>query len=425
MRRTLPRALRLGLGLMAVLAALAAAVAWLNLRGEEPVADQPSRTAADPAAIARGAYLARVGNCMGCHTARGGAEYAGGRGIETPFGVVYAPNLTPDRETGLGAWTEAELWRALHNGRSRDGRLLYPAFPYPSYTAVTREDAAALHAFLQSLPPVRQPNRAHELRFPYHLQASLAVWRALYFRPGEFKADPGRSAEWNRGSYLVQGLGHCVACHSSRNWLGATPGSGALGGGLIPMQNWYAPSLATTHEAGLADWSTEEISALLSTGFSPRGSAMGPMAEVVYRSTQYLSAEDARAMAVYLKALPQVRAKPQRVEPAPAEVLRLGAKVYGDRCASCHGDRGEGVAGAYPPLAGNGAATMASPNNLIKAVLYGGFPPATRGNPRPFGMPPFKQLLSDAEVAAVATHVRQSWGNQAAAVSALQVHRAR
>ncbi len=425
MRITVRSAMRTGLGLVAVLATLAALVWWLNVRGEAPLAEARTGGAVDAAAIARGAYLARAGNCVGCHTARGGEEYAGGRGIETPFGVVYAPNLTPDRETGLGAWTEAEFWRALHHGRSRDGRLLYPAFPYPSYTQVTREDSAALHAFLQSLPPVRQPNRPHELRFPYNLQASLAVWRALFFRAQAFQPDPGRTAEWNRGSYLVQGLGHCVACHSGRNWLGATNGDGELGGGLIPMQHWYAPSLTAGHEAGVGDWSTEEIGALLATGFSPRGTAMGPMAEVVYRSTQYLSAEDVRAMAVYLKALPQANVKKEPVEPAPADLMRLGAKVYGDQCAACHGDRGEGVAKAYPPLAGNGAATMASPNNLIKAVLHGGFPPATQGNPRPFGMPPFKQVLSDGEVAAVATYVRQSWGNQAAAVSALDVHRAR
>jgi mono/diheme cytochrome c family protein len=275
------------------------------------------------------------------------------------------------------------------------------------------------------LPPVRQPNRPHELRFPYNLQISLAVWRALYFRPQEFVPDAGQTAEWNRGSYLVQGLGHCVACHSSRNWLGATNGNGELSGGLIPMQNWYAPSLVTRHEAGVGDWSTEEIVGLLATGLSQRGSAMGPMAEVVYRSTQNLTAEDLRAMAVYLKALPQASAEQQPVEPAEANVMRLGAKIYDDHCASCHGDLGEGVANVYPPLAGNGAATMVSPNNLIKAVLHGGFPPATRGNPRPFGMPPFKQVLSETEVAAVATYVRQSWGNQAAVVSELDVHRAR
>ena len=420
----LPRLPRVGLSIVVLLAALGALVAWLNFRGEAPIAPGQATVAATPEAVARGAYLARAGNCMGCHTVRGGAEYAGGRGIETPFGTVYASNLTPDRDTGLGAWSAPEFWRALHHGRSRDGRLLYPAFPYPNFTLVTREDADSLYAFLQSLPPVRQPNRPHELRFPYNLQASLAVWRALYFRPASFEADAGQSAQWNRGSYLVRGLGHCVACHSSRNWLGATAGDVELGGGLIPMQNWYAPSLARAHEAGVADWSVQDIVALLGSGVSARGSAMGPMAEVVYRSTQHLSGQDLHAMAAYLKTLPQGDAGQEKAEPAGADVMRLGGKIYADRCASCHGESGEGSAKAYPPLAANRAVTMASPNNLIKAILHGGFAPSTRGNPRPFGMPPFKQVLSESEVAAVATYVRQSWGNQAQAVRELDVHRA-
>jgi mono/diheme cytochrome c family protein len=272
---------------------------------------------------------------------------------------------------------------------------------------------------------VRQPNRPHELTFPYNLQASLAVWRALYFRAASFEADAGQSAQWNRGSYLVRGLGHCVACHSSRNWLGATAGDIELGGGLIPMQNWYAPSLAKAQEAGVADWSVQDIVALLGSGISARGSVMGPMAEVVYRSAQHLTEQDLHAMATYLKSLPQGESPQERVKPAAASVMRLGEKVYADRCASCHGEAGEGSANAYPPLAANRAVTMASPNNLIKAILHGGFSPATRGNPRPFGMPPFKQILSGSEVAAVATYVRQSWSNQAAAVSELDVYRAR
>jgi mono/diheme cytochrome c family protein len=422
---TMPRTLRILLGLVAVLALLAALVAWLNVRGEEPVAPGRSAAAVDADAMVRGAYLARAGNCLGCHTARGGAEYAGGRGIATPFGTVYAPNLTPDPETGLGAWSASEFRRALRHGRSRDGRLLYPAFPYPNYTLVTAEDADALYAFLQSLPPVRQPNRAHELRFPYNLQASLAVWRALFFRPQRHEPEAGRAADWNRGRYLVQGLGHCVACHGGRNWLGATSGGLELGGGQIPMLNWYAPSLAASREAGVGDWSSQDVVSLLETGLSPRGSAMGPMAEVVFGSTQHLSPQDLLAMATYLKTLPRSDEKAEPVAPANAEVMRVGGKIYEDRCAACHGDEGEGAAGKVPALAGNRAATMASPGNLVQAILLGGFPPATRGNPRPFGMPPFKQVLSEREVAQVATYVRQSWGNQAEAVSELDVLRAR
>lgn len=413
--------------LAAVLALLSALVAWLNVRDEAPLNTAAGEAApADPGAIVRGAYLARAGNCMGCHTARGGEPYAGGRAMETPFGTMVTPNITPDRDTGLGAWTADDFWRALHNGRSRDGRLLYPAFPYPNYTLVTREDSDALFAYLQTRAPVARRNEPHALRFPYNLQASLAVWRALYFRPTRFEPDKVQTAESNRGSYLVQGLGHCVACHAPRNWLGATDSAQALGGGLIPMQNWYAPPLAPAPgEAGAAPWSIEDITQLLGTGFTLRGAAMGPMAEVVHGSTQHLSDADLRAMAVYLQSLPPAPATASAVERASADQLKLGGKLYGDHCAACHGDAGQGAPGAYPALAGNRAATMASPNNLVKAVLHGGFPPATQGNPRPYGMPPFKQLLSEREVAAVATYVRQSWGNAASTVSELDVLRAR
>ena len=427
MSARLSKLLRAAALLAAVLALLAALVAWLNVRGESPLnAATGEPRPADAEAIVRGAYLARAGNCMGCHTARGGEPYAGGRPLETPFGTVVAPNITPDRDTGLGQWTADEFWRALHNGRSRDGRLLYPAFPYPNYTLVTREDSDALFAYLQTRAPVARRNQPHALRFPYGLQASLAVWRALYFRPTGFEPDKAQTAEWNRGSYLVQGLGHCVACHAPRNWLGATESEQALGGGLIPMQNWYAPPLAPGQgEAGAAPWSLEDIVQLLATGSTLRGTAMGPMAEVVHGSTQHLSDADLRAMAVYLQSLPRAPAVETPKERASTDQLKLGARLYGDHCAACHGDAGQGAPNAYPALAGNRAATMASPNNLIKSVLHGGFAPATQGNPRPYGMPPFKQLLSEREVAAVATYVRQSWGNQGSTVSELDVLRAR
>jgi mono/diheme cytochrome c family protein len=422
-RRVLASAVAAALVVVAVVAAL---VAWLNVRGEEalPAGDRPGAPQ-DAASVERGRYLALAGNCIACHTARGGADYAGGRAVDTPFGTIYASNLTPDDATGLGRWTAAEFRRAMRHGRSRDGRLLYPAFPYPNYTLVTRDDADALYAFLRSLPPVQQPNRTHDLRFPYNLQASLAVWRALYFRPATLEPEPARTAEWARGRYLVRGLGHCVACHSGRNVLGATTGDIELGGGLIPLQNWYAPSLASSREAGVAEWHIDEIIALLKTGVSPRASVMGPMAEVVFRSTQHLAPADVRAMAVYLKDLPQADLPRPAGDAPDGDTLRLGAKVYADRCAGCHGDRGEGVPHIYPPLAGNRAVTLPSPNNLVKAIVHGGFAPTTAGNPRPYGMPPFRQVLDEKEVAAVASYVRASWGNAAPAVSGLDVVRAR
>lgn len=412
-----------------LLAAAAAAVAWLNLRDEVDVRVPVAVITPSDTRIARGAYLARAGNCAGCHTARGGAAYAGGRGIATPFGTVYSSNLTPDEKTGIGSWSPAHFWRAMHNGRSRDGRLLYPAFPYPNYTQMTRDDANALFAYLGSLPPVEQARTPHALRFPYDSQAALAVWRALYFKPGVYEPDKQRSAEWNRGAYLVRGLGHCAACHTARNALGASSEALDLAGGLIPMQNWYAPSLASPLEAGVGDWDRQHIVDLLKTGVSPRASATGPMAEVVLRSTQYLSDADLGAMAQFLKELapPSAAAPaPAAAAPAaPAAVLTQGSRLYGQHCAQCHGEQGRGVAGAYPALAGNRAVTMPQTANLLQIVLNGGYAPATEGNPRPFGMPPFVLELSDSDIAAVLTHIRQSWGNQASGVTSLEVNRMR
>ncbi len=423
----LGRAARLAsLCALATVAVLGLLVAWLNLRGEDEVRPRAAaaQAAPDAAMIARGKYLTRAGDCIGCHTERGGRAYAGGRAIETPFGKVYSSNLTPDPRTGIGAWSADAFWRALHHGRSKDGRLLYPVFPYPNYTLVSRDDADAMYAYLQSLAPVAQPNRAHALGFPFDTQIALAVWRALYFRPASYGADAQRSAEWNRGAYLVEGLGHCNACHSARNALGATAGTLDLQGGLIPVQNWYAPSLASPHEAGVTAWPRGEVVRLLKTGVAANGFVMGPMSEVVGNATQHLSDADAAAMAAYLQSLAERREGETVARPAAAPSER-GAVLYHDHCVACHGEQGLGVAGAYPALAGSRAVTMGSPANLVHVVLEGGFPPTTAGNPRPFGMPPFATVLSDTDVAELLSFVRASWGNRAASVSALDVNRAR
>lgn len=425
------RVLRLRTAALATAALLVLGILtlWLlNVRGEAGVREDLPVTAPPPALVARGADLARAGNCAACHTAPGGAAYAGGVPIATPFGTVHAGNLTPDVRTGLGLWNADHFWRALHHGRSRDGRLLVPAFPYTEYTRVTREDADALFAYLRSLPAVVQPNRPHALRFPYGSQLSLAVWRALFFRPGEFTPDAQRSAEWNRGAYLVQGLGHCQACHAPRNALGASDGGRAFQGGLIPVQRWYAPSLADRREAGVQGWSTEAIVQLLRDGRTADAATLGPMADVVAGSTRHLDAADLRAMAVFLQALPErTSAADAPAAPAPMadDVRRLGARLYADHCAACHGTQGQGVPGIYLPLAGQRSLTQPSSANLLKTILGGGFAPTTPGNPRPFGMPPFSHQLGDAEIAALATFVRSAWGNQAGPVSELDVARAR
>jgi len=413
---------RLAPGLLAI--AVVAALAWFAWpdRTDEAAAGG----AATPATIARGAYLVRAGNCIACHTERGGVPFAGGRPIATPFGTVFSTNLTPHPDTGLGAWTRADFRRALREGRSRGGRLLTPAFPYPNYTIVARADADAMYDYLRSLPATEKQNRPHRLDWPYGTQAALVLWRALYFQPGPAREQPP-AGERERGAYLVQGLGHCSACHGPRNALGASSNLMDLSGGLMPMQNWYAPSLTSRAEAGVAHWPLAEVERLLATGVSASGTVLGPMAEVVLHSTQHLAPADLRAMAVFLRALPQA-ATTQSSGPGPRpprDVAERGAKLYEDHCAACHGERGEGVRGAYPALAGNRAVTLPVTANLVQVVLHGGFAPATTGNPRPFGMPPFATVLRDADVAAVLSHIRTSWGNLAAPVPELAVSRQR
>jgi len=411
---------------LVVAATLGVAILLAWPRADFVPASSPAAWASTPANVARGAYLARAGDCIACHTARGGVAYAGGRALDTPFGRFYGPNLTPDRDTGIGAWSADDFWNALHNGIAPSGRLLYPAFPYTNYTKVTRADADALFAYFRSLPPQRQANRPHDIRFPYDQPVLLAGWRLLYFRPAEYAAQPARSASWNRGAYLVDGLGHCSACHSTRNSLGAT--DDALAGGMIPALGWYAPSLTANHEAGLGDWTDADIVALLGTGISPRGAATGPMAEVVARSLQYLTPEDLGAMAGYLKSLAATSEAAQPASaaaPAEEQVLAEGGRLYAAQCAACHGDDGKGRSPAYPPLAGNRAVTMTPAVNAIRMTVNGGFPPGTLGNPRPYGMPPFGHELDDAQVAAVLTWIRASWGNASAPVTATEVNRYR
>ena len=378
--------------------------------------------------VARGEYLARAGDCIACHTASEGNIFAGGRAMPTPFGTLYSSNITPDLETGIGKWTADDFYKTMHTGRFPDGGLIYPAMPYASYTKVTRADSDAIFAYLKTIAPVNQKNRPHDLRFPYNNRQLILGWRTLYFTEGEYKDDPTKSAEWNRGAYLVEGLGHCGMCHSPINALGGTSQADVFKGGLIPMQNWYAPSLTSNREGGLGDWTLKDITDLLQTGIAMRGVVYGPMAEVVHNSLQYLNDEDTKGMAVYLKSIAEFSRKPANSGLPNAEsslLVSLGKTVYEARCATCHGAQGEGKPPHWPPLAGNQSIGMESAVNPIRVVLNGGYPPGTAGNPKPYGMPPFAGLLSDNEVAAVVTYIRTSWGNPGAPVSAAQANELR
>lgn len=368
--------------------------------------------------IRQGAYLARAGNCMACHTAVDGAAYAGGKPLTTPFGTLFAPNLTPEAATGIGQWTSDDFWRAMHNGKSKDGSFLYPAFPYSNYTKMPRADSDALYAYFRSIAPVRQRNREHALNFPYNQRPLLAFWRTLYFRPGEFQPQLEKGAEWNRGAYLVQGPGHCSACHAPRNALGASLGEERLGGATMGDYGWYALPLG-----GIRD--VFELTELLQDGVSKHSSVSGPMAEVVSGSLQYLAPSDIRAMSSYLVTLPEADPAPSarpRERQAAAAVLRQGGKVYEKHCVTCHGEQGDGIPRVYPRLV---AKPTANSGNAIRMVLYGGYAPSTKGNSRPYGMPPFRGVLTDAEVAAVLTFVNTSWGNQGSLVPVYQVEQFR
>lgn len=426
---------RLGWVTLTSLLVLALGVVWDNwgdLLG--PQAPNTAVTApATEAEIEQGRYLALAGNCMACHTTRGGTPFAGGRRIDTPFGGVYSSNLTPDPETGLGRWTAQDFWQAMHRGRSKDGRLLTPAFPYNHTSVITRQDSDAILAWLRTLPPVVQAQPAHNLVWPVGTQPALAVWRSLFFEPSPFQVNKAQTAEWNRGAYLVQGLGHCAACHSPRNALGASGAVNDLSGGLMPVVNWYAPDLTRDTESGMASTPLAEIVQLLRTGASNTAQTSGPMGEVVQHSLQHLNETDLQAMAVYLQSRAQSTAQPTAKNQAARislQVATQGAKVYENQCLQCHGEQGEGVKTAsgevaYPALAGNRAVLLNDPTNLVQLVLYGGYGPATQGHPRPFGMPPAVLELDDRDIAAVLTHLRTRWGNQASEVTPLQVNRIR
>ena len=384
--------------------------------------------------ISQGQTLLNLGNCLACHTERGQPLGAGGRAFETPFGSVYSSNLTPHMAQGLGTWQADDFWRALHYGKSKDGRLLTPVFPYKHTTLITRDDSDAMFAALKTLQPETTqkpiPKVSESLAWPYNSAVAIAIWRSLFFSSGTYKPQDSKSNEWNRGAYLAQGLGHCAACHSPRNAWGASGEINDFSGGLMPLVNWYAPSLMSAQETGLAQQSISEIALLLKSGKNATAVASGPMAEVVQHSMQHWPEADLLALATYLKEQAQTNSvsditNKSSITKSPGNFLNLGAKIYEQHCEQCHQAQGQGVTHAYPALAQNRAVLLSDPTNLVQAVLYGGYPAATTLNPRPFGMPPFVLTLEDREIAAVLTHLRSQWGNQAAEVTPLQVNRIR
>ena len=357
--------------------------------------------------VQRGEYLARAGDCVSCHTADGGAPFAGGLRLDTPFGYMLAPNITPDPETGIGRWSRADFYRALHDGVNKRGQDMYPTMPYDFYTKATRDDIDAIYAYLRTVKPVRNAVTVNHLHFPFDQRWSMAAWRELYFTAGTYRPDPARTASWNRGAYLVEGFGHCSDCHSPRNLLGGIEKSKDFNGAVI--DGWFALDLTSDITTGLGAWTVDEIATYLKTGaYKGKTTTLGPMAEVVRNSLSYLTDADRTAMAEYLKSIPsesRLRTGLKAADPTRAR----GAALYMDNCGGCHQATGRGIRGVFPPLAGNGVVIASDPANILKVVDAG---IKARGGYVP--MPSFKDQLTDQQVAEIVNYIRTSWGNNAA-----------
>jgi mono/diheme cytochrome c family protein len=356
--------------------------------------------------VQRGEYLARAGDCISCHTAQGGAPYAGGYRLNTQFGYLLSSNITPDPDTGIGRWSADDFYRAMHDGVNKDAQYLYPAMPYDFYSKVTREDIDAIFAYLRTVKPVRNEVAVNHMDFPFSLRSTMVVWRELYFREGAFKPDSAQSPSWNRGAYLVEGLGHCSGCHSPRNLIGGIEKSKDFTGAVI--DGWFALDLTSDISTGLGTWTVDDIAAYLKTGaVKGKTTAFGPMAEVVQNSLSYMTDADLRAMAEYLKSLPPdsaLRTGRQRPDPTRAQ----GAALYMDYCSGCHQANGAGIAGKFAPLAGNAAVIAPDPGNILQTVLLG-IPAQFKYGP----MPSFAAKLNDQQIADIANYMRGSWGNTA------------
>ena len=400
-----------GLSLTALLAGLVLCGAFRS-EAAEPTAET----------IARGKALVVAGDCASCHTADPAKPFAGGKRIDTPFGAIYAPNLTPDRETGIRSWRDEDFLRALRQGVAPDGSRYYPAFPYPYFTKLIREDILAIRAYLTTLEPVRNSVPPPDLRFPFNFRVGMRLWNWLYFEPGIIIPDQSKGTEWNRGRYLVEGLGHCGACHTPKNFLGADKADQAFGGNRV--DGMFAPRLDGAARSGLKSWSVEDIAEYLQSGRNTKSHAWQLMSEVVLNSTSKMSDGDIRAIAVYLKSLPAGAAEPVVSAPSTAQMAE-GQKVYRSACIACHEADGSSAPRIYPPLPGNANLQSADPLSTIRVILDGADSITTPRAPNKGSMPAYAAKLSDQQIADVTTYIRNAWGNAAPAVTAAEVAKAR
>ncbi|RDS86173.1 c-type cytochrome [Dyella psychrodurans] len=425
------RALGLLVGIIVLVAILFSAYALLIVShpGDEHAAQPQSAGTpsdfADKGAVARGEYLARAADCVACHTVPGGAAFAGGVAFKLPFGTIYSPNITADKDTGIGDWSDDDFVRAMHAGVDKDGRPLYPAFPYTSYTALSRDDILAIKAYLFSLPTVHSPARANDLSFPYNQRWTVSLWNALFLNKQRFQPEEGKPEAWNRGAYLATALGHCGECHTPRNAAFAMNANEALAG--EEQQGWKAYNITSDKEHGVGQWSDQELADYLSKGHAAgRGTASGPMSEVVANSLQYLTPSDVSALVTYLRGVkPQsngIAASPN----APSEVglasanakAGLGEQLFVGACSGCHLDNGQGRETDYAALTGTRAVRDPHATNAVQIILHGS--QWQLGNRRIY-MPSFGNAYSDVEIAALSNYVVSHFGGQQGTLSASEV----
>ena len=375
----------------------------------------------DAAVLRRGQYLVAAGDCMSCHLRPGGAPLAGGLRLDTPFGVIYTPNITSDPTTGIGSWTAEQFYRAMHDGIDNEGENLYPAFPYPWFRNVSRADDDAMLAYLKTTPAVAYTPPDNELKFPMNRRVVVKFWNMLFLPSKEWQDDPAHAPLWNRGAYLVQGLGHCAECHTPKNWLGGDKSAEALHGARFGA--WVAPDLTGNTRTGLGSWTGDDIAEYLANGRNTHAGAGGPMGEVVTYSTSLLSDADRQAVAVYLMG----QAASPDVAPVVPDggTMKRGAAIYEDVCSACHLADGIGQPRLFPPLGSNASVQQADATGVEHVILAGsrlGTSPSRRS---PLTMPGFAWKLTDQQIADVATYLRNSWGNHAAVVPANEVGRLR
>jgi alcohol dehydrogenase (quinone), cytochrome c subunit len=387
---------------------------------------------ADEAAPSKGEYVARAGDCVACHSVPGGKAFAGGLKLGSPLGNMYSTNITPDTETGIGGYSLDDFDRAVRRGIAKDGHRLYPSMPYPSYAKLSDDDVHALYDFfMKEVPPVHQPNRPDEIPTWLSFRWQLMIWNLMFTDGGPYVAKSGHDAVWNRGAYLVQGLGHCGACHTPRGWAfqekALDDGSSAYLSGAS-LDAWSAPNLHGDLRTGLGQWSQADVGEFLKAGHNRDGTAFGSMIDVVNNSTPYLTDDDITAIATYLKSLPAGATQPAYAyDNATTVALKgghpqdAGAIIYAGNCVSCHGSDGRGFSPFLPRLAGNPTVLDNDPSSLINVVLNGSTPLVVKGTPDAYRMPQFRVQFNDEEIADVLTFVRSGWGNQSPAVTAAQV----